>query len=82
MLGAEYEATVVEHDPNRPDVKQTTTGGAKTTAAWLRAVADEMDPPQSPAKTCRTATSSPFAQGGIVTTNANADGSGRVGRSA
>lgn len=54
----EYEATVVERHPSKPDMKQTTTGGAKTTAAWLRALANEIDPtpavqPQKP--TCRCA---------------------------
>lgn len=29
---------------NGPGISQSTTGGAKTTGAWLRALADEIDP--------------------------------------
>lgn len=54
-----FEATVIEypHD-GRPDFRQTATGGAKTTAAWLRSLANEIDPPPAaqPQKlTCRCA---------------------------
>ena len=55
----DYEVTVVRHEPGLADMKQTTAGGAKTTAAWLRALADEIDPPRpaQPTKpTCRCAT--------------------------
>jgi hypothetical protein len=41
-----FEATVISRRPNLPDLKQSTSGGAKTTAAWLRALADEIDPPK------------------------------------
>jgi len=41
-----YEVSVIEHDDEKADLKQTTAGGAKSTAAWLRAIADEIDPPQ------------------------------------
>ena len=71
---ADYEVTVVRHEPGLADMKQTTTGGAKTTAAWLRALADEINPvkPAQPAKTCRCSTTrsgSPEPTGFITTVN-------------
>lgn len=42
----EYDVTVIERDGDKPDLKETTSGGSKTTAAWLRAKADEIDPPK------------------------------------
>ena len=44
---AEYDAVVIERRSDMPELKQSTKGGAKTTAAWLRALADEIDPPRS-----------------------------------
>lgn len=43
-----YEATVITRTLGGAfDTQQTTSGGAKPTAAWLRAMADEIDPPRS-----------------------------------
>lgn len=39
-----HSATVI--DEQRPALKQTTSGPPKVVAAWLRAVADQLDPPR------------------------------------
>ncbi|MEV7263979.1 hypothetical protein AB0N38_10550 [Micromonospora aurantiaca] len=41
-----YEVSVVETRPGHEAVAQTACGGPATTAAWLRAVADQICPPR------------------------------------
>ncbi len=40
-------AEIVTSRPGQPDVRQSTEGGDVVTAAWLRAVADQLDPPRA-----------------------------------
>jgi hypothetical protein len=37
---------VITMRPGQPDMRQSTEGGDAVTAAWLRAVADQLDPPR------------------------------------
>ena len=63
-----YEVTVVN---NESGSTQTTSGGGTTTGAWLRALANEIDPQVDPAPTkptCRCATSREVEPTGFITT--------------
>jgi hypothetical protein len=44
-----YTAEII--DQRAPRLRQTTEGPPKVVAAWLRAVADQMDPPKRPTRT-------------------------------
>lgn len=46
MSDATYDITVVEHVPNKPDLKTTFSGRGPSAAAMLRALANEIDPPK------------------------------------
>lgn len=50
-----YDISITTTGGDKPALKQTTTAYAKGAAAFLRSVADEIDPPRQ-AKTCRCAT--------------------------
>ncbi|MFI6759377.1 hypothetical protein ACIBF5_09575 [Micromonospora sp. NPDC050417] len=45
-----YEVTVITRVTGPGLLEETTTGSAATTAAWLRAKADEIDPPRRPTR--------------------------------
>lgn len=47
-----YDISVTATGGDRPALKQTTTAYTKGAAAFLRSVADEIDPPR-PVATCR-----------------------------
>lgn len=50
-----YELTCTTREPGRAALAQSTTAGARPAAAWLRALADEIDPPRPPRPTMRGA---------------------------
>ncbi len=45
-----YELACTTREPGRQPLLQTTTAGAAPAAAWLRALADEIDPPRRPSR--------------------------------
>ena len=57
-------AEIVTSRPGQPDVRQSTEGGDVVTAAWLRAVADQLDPPRPAMRGGSRGPSVPGAQGG------------------
>lgn len=53
-----YKAEVVTTEDGKGDLRQTVEGNAKSVAAWLRAVAAEMDPPRPALRVYRNAPAS------------------------
>lgn len=45
-MSKSYDIDVVEHNPDKPDLKTTFSGGGLSAAAMLRALANEIDPPR------------------------------------